>query len=116
MEWACAACGSPSGIADRYCRACGTALHTAGDAWSSPTLGASHVLQSVPHSVIVTTPDGTISYWNRGAEALFGWSADEVLGQNILTVTPSEAVVESAADIMAQLRAGATWSGEFALR
>jgi len=86
------------------------------DARSSPTLGASHILQSVPHSVIVTAPDGTITYWNRGAEALFGWSAGEVLGQNILpTVIPSEAAVVGA-DIMAQLRAGATWSGEFPLR
>jgi PAS domain S-box-containing protein len=116
MDLACAACGGLSDFADRYCRACGTALHTAVDERSSPMLGASHILQSVPHSVIVTALDGTISYWNRGAEALFGWSAREVLGQNILTLTPSEAVVESAADIMAQLRAGAIWSGEFALR
>jgi PAS domain S-box-containing protein len=116
MDLACAACGGPCSFADRYCRACGTALYTPGDERSSPTLLASHILQSVPHSVIVTTPNGTINYWNRGAEALFGWRADEVLGQNILTVTPGESMAESAADIMVQLRAGATWSGEFALR
>jgi PAS domain S-box-containing protein len=83
---------------------------------SSPTNCTSHILESVPHSVIVTAPDGAITYWNRGAEALFGWSAGEVLGQNVLTVTPSEAMVKSAADIMGQLRAGTSWSGEFALR
>lgn len=116
MNLACAACGGQCGVADRYCRACGTALHSAADERSSATISASHILQSVPHSVIVTAPDGTITYWNRAAEVLFGWSAEEVLGQNVLTITPSEAVVESAVDIMAQLRAGAMWSGEFALR
>jgi PAS domain S-box-containing protein len=77
---------------------------------------AEYILASVPYSVIVTALDGTILDWNRGAEALFGWSAGEVLGQNILTITPHEAMVEVAADIMAQLQAGATWSGEFPLR
>src|SRR4051812_16034916 len=110
MDLACAACDGQCSFADRYCRACGTALHTAGDERSSPTLSASHILQSVPHSVIVTAPNGTINYWNRGAEAMFGWPAEEVLGQNILTVTPSASMAESAADILAQLRAGATWS------
>jgi PAS domain S-box-containing protein len=88
------------------------ACDTCGGQWGF----AEHILESVPYSVIVTAPDGTIRYWNRGAEALFGRSAGEVLGQNILTVTPNEAVIELAADIMAQLQAGATWSGEFPLR
>ena len=32
-------------------------------------------------AVFVRDMDGRISYWNRGPEDLFGWTADEAVGQ-----------------------------------
>jgi len=65
---------------------------------------------------IVTDPDGTIRSWNRHAETLYGWRAGEVMGRNILDVTPTSASVAEGAEIMERLRAGETWSGDYAVR
>ncbi|HZS04187.1 MAG TPA: PAS domain S-box protein [Blastocatellia bacterium] len=74
------------------------------------------LLAAVRQAVIVTDPDGTIIYWNPFAEELYGWRADEVLGCNIIEVTPAEGRQEQAAEIMARLAAGECWSGEFEVR
>lgn len=71
------------------------------------------MLEHVSAAVIATDVDGTVVYWNRHAELLYGWSRDEALGRSIvgLTVGPVEAEVGQA--IMAQLRQGRKWEGEF---
>ncbi len=74
------------------------------------------LLGAVSEGVIVTDADWRITYWNRGAERLYGWRAEEVLGQNVLDVVPSEPSVEQAKEIMAHLAAGKSWSGEFIAR
>jgi PAS domain S-box-containing protein len=32
---------------------------------------------------VVTTPDGTVVFWNRGAETVFGYSSTEVIGRSL---------------------------------
>lgn len=71
------------------------------------------VLDAVEQAVIATNLDGTIRYWNRFAERLYGWSAEEVLGRHVGVVTPHDTSMEQAATILAQLRTGRSWSGEF---
>jgi PAS domain S-box-containing protein len=75
-----------------------------------------HLLDTVEQAVIATDMAGTITYWNRHAERLYGWSAAEATGRNILEVTPAETSHEQAAEIMSRLAAGETWSGEFNVR
>ena len=41
-------------------------------------------------AVIGCAPDGTIVSWNRAAQKLFGYSAEEIVGQNIITLTIEE--------------------------
>lgn len=41
------------------------------------------LLEAVGQAVIATRLDGTIVYWNRAAETLFGWTPAEAIGQNI---------------------------------
>lgn len=67
-------------------------------------------------AVIGTHISGEIVYWNRAAEQLYGWSADEVLGRNIVEVTPSQPSREQAAAIMGRLQLGHSWSGAFLVR
>jgi PAS domain S-box-containing protein len=76
----------------------------------------SHLLDIVEQAVIATDLTGKITYWNRHAEKLYGWAASEVLGRDIVEVTPAEASREQAAGIMSRLMAGETWSGEFDVR
>ena len=64
-------------------------------------------------AVIGTTLDGEVVYWNDAAERMYGWKAAEVLGKSIVDVTPSLNAREQAEAIMARLREGRSWSGEF---
>lgn len=74
------------------------------------------LLDAVGEAVVATRPDGAIVYWNRAAEALFGWPAKDVLGRNVVWVAPSEEAREASEAIMARMRRGETWSGVFPLR
>jgi PAS domain S-box-containing protein len=74
------------------------------------------LLDAVEEAVIATDLEGRITYWNRHAEKLYGWAADEVLGRPVVEVTPAEASGAEAGEIMSHLRAGRVWSGEFLVR
>jgi PAS domain S-box-containing protein len=73
----------------------------------------SDVLASIGAAVIVTDLDGYILYWNPAAEHLYGWTADEVDGRNIIDVTPTDQSRVAAAAIFDRLTRGETWSGSF---
>ena len=75
-----------------------------------------HLLDTVEQAVIATDTEGTITYWNRFAEQMYGWRAAEVLGRNIVEVTPAETTREQAEEVMSRLRGGASWTGEFTVR
>jgi PAS domain S-box-containing protein len=75
-----------------------------------------HLLNVVGQAVIATDLNGTITYWNHFAERLYGWPAEEAVGRNVLDVTPTDASREEGEKIMARLRIGESWSGEFQVR
>ncbi|HZR46229.1 MAG TPA: PAS domain S-box protein [Candidatus Manganitrophaceae bacterium] len=72
-----------------------------------------HLLNVVGQAVIATDLNGKVTYWNRFAEMLYGWPADEAVGRNILDLTPTETSRDEAMAIMARLKEGESWSGEF---
>lgn len=74
------------------------------------------LLDAVGQAVIATDLNGTITYWNNAAERIYGWSAAEVIGRNVLDVTPAETVHAEAASMMERLRRGERWSGEFCVK
>ena len=67
-------------------------------------------------AVIATDVGGRILYWNDQAASLYGWAAAEVLGRNILDVTPTRGSGDAAAQIMEDMRSGGEWSGEFIVK
>ncbi|MBM4400735.1 MAG: PAS domain S-box protein, partial [Crenarchaeota archaeon] len=71
------------------------------------------LLNAVGQAIVATDLEGNITYWNRAAEQLYGWQEAEVLGRNIVDVTPAETSQEQAMDIMNRLIKGEHWSGEF---
>jgi PAS domain S-box-containing protein len=74
------------------------------------------LLDAVHEAVIATDPSGIVLYWNRFAAGLYGWTAEEAVGRNILELTPAEEVVGDAQAALARLRRGEPWSGEITLR
>ena len=74
------------------------------------------LLDAINQAVIATDTAGKIAYWNGAAEALYGWSAAEVHGRDVVEVTPAKVSREEGANIMRTMAAGEIWSGVFAVR
>jgi PAS domain S-box-containing protein len=65
------------------------------------------IVESSDLAIAATTPEGTILSWNRGAEALFGYTADEIIGQNICALAPPDRF-EEVRQSLAKIQAGGT--------
>jgi phosphoserine phosphatase RsbU/P len=72
----------------------------------------SAVLESIHDSVIVTDLDGRITYWNRGAEDIFGYRAGEMLGQTPAILYPDMDPKKLAADL-SSIAAGNDYQAEW---
>lgn len=65
----------------------------------------SALIESAEDAIISKTLDGIITSWNKGAERIFGYTADEVIGQPVTILIPEGQEDEEPA-ILARLRAG----------
>jgi PAS domain S-box-containing protein len=74
------------------------------------------LLGAVQEAIIATDLDGTIVYWNPFATQLYGWSAEEVLGRNIMEIVVSNATRTHASQIMESVKKGRNWTGDFEVR
>ncbi|MFW6192269.1 MAG: CheR family methyltransferase, partial [Gemmatimonadota bacterium] len=64
-------------------------------------LGA--IVEGMHDAVVGHDPDGTITSWNEGAERLFGWDREEVLGRGVHLIVPDEREDEFASSVEAVL-------------
>lgn len=48
------------------------------------------IVASSEDAIIGRTPDGIITVWNKGAEALYGYAEDEIIGHHISALVPPE--------------------------
>src|SRR5919199_554439 len=46
------------------------------------------VVRDIPDAVVYADARGVIRFWNRGAERLFGFAADEAVGQSLDIIIP----------------------------
>ena len=63
------------------------------------------IVDSSDDAIVSKTLDGTITSWNRSAERLFGYSADEAIGQHITLIVPPDRRQEEVG-ILEKLRRG----------
>jgi PAS domain S-box-containing protein len=47
-----------------------------------PTSLEAHILQSVGHAIVAVEFEDETIYWNKAAEAVYDWRAEEVIGRN----------------------------------
>src|SRR5215203_6620983 len=65
----------------------------------------SALIESADDAIISKTLEGIITSWNAGAQRVFGYTADEVIGKPITILIPKDHEDEEPA-ILARLRAG----------
>src|SRR5215510_14532063 len=63
------------------------------------------IIESADDAIISKTLDGIITSWNQGAQRIFGYTADEVIGKPVTILIPADHEDEEPA-ILARLRAG----------
>ena len=63
------------------------------------------IIQASDDAIIGETLDGTIVSWNKGAEKVYGYKAEEIVGHSISTLVPADKTDELPG-IMKQLRRG----------
>src|SRR6478672_12369111 len=63
------------------------------------------LVESADDAIISKTLDRIITSWNKGAERIFGYTPDEVIGKSITILIPEDHEDEEPA-ILARLKAG----------
>ncbi len=70
-----------------------------------PRLMLAAIVESTDDAIISKLLDGTITSWNRAAEKLFGYTADEMIGESVLILVPPALDTEER-EIQNKVRAG----------
>lgn len=97
------------------------------DSVSSPRTGAStssqpppqlcvNILQSIGQAVYMFRPTGEVTYWNRPAESLFGYTEVEAIGSNVVDLVVDESAHGVAAKVRERISMGQCWAGQLPMK
>src|SRR5919106_1857792 len=64
------------------------------------------IVSSSTEAILSTTLDGVITSWNRGAEKLYGYPAEEVIGKSAGFLVPQQSQREEAERLLVRARSG----------
>lgn len=70
------------------------------------------LLNSVRESVLSTDLDNRVTFWNLGATRLFGYTAEEAMGQAVTSLIVPEGVEFASAEKSEALRSRGTWNAQ----
>lgn len=76
---------------------------------------SAELIDAAPAAIIVRGLDGTIRFWNHGAEEMYGWSADAALGRNIHRLLRT-GFPDSLEAVEKALETDGVWAGELTHR
>ena len=79
---------------------------------TAPAGWAEAIVAEAPEAVIAVDRDGVIRLWNRGAEALFGYTAAEALGQGLDLIVPERFRAAHWSGFRRALESGRTSGGD----
>ncbi len=48
------------------------------------------IVEGTPDAVVFSDQDGIIRFWNKGAQAIFGYTAEEAVGENLDIIVPEK--------------------------
>jgi PAS domain S-box-containing protein len=70
-----------------------------------PTLRLAAIVESSDDAIVSKDLNGIVTSWNKGAENLFGYTADEAIGQSIAILIPPDRLSEEAM-VLGRIRRG----------
>ncbi|XP_019075483.1 uncharacterized protein LOC100256793 isoform X2 [Vitis vinifera] len=76
----------------------------------------SNILQSMGQSIHIFDLNGRVIYWNRTAEKLYGYSAEEALGQQAIELLSDVQDYAIANNIVDRVSRGESWTGQFPVK
>ena len=71
------------------------------------------IVQSSHDAIVGKSLDGLITSWNPGAEQLYGYTAEEMIGRSLDVVIPSDSRAEEAAMLVLALTDAMTCNSVF---
>jgi PAS domain S-box-containing protein len=63
------------------------------------------IIESSDDAIFSKSLEGIVTSWNKGAERLFGYRAEEIIGQPVVRLIPED-LLEEETEILARLRRG----------
>jgi len=63
------------------------------------------IVESSDDAIVGKTLDGTVTTWNRGAQRMFGYSGEEIVGRSIMLIVPDDRREEES-EILSRLHQG----------
>jgi PAS domain S-box-containing protein len=70
------------------------------------------LLDNTDDAIVALDPQWYVTVWSKGAERMYGWTADEVLGRHTLEVARLEMAYEERADVRAAAAEQGRWRGD----
>ncbi|MEX2380782.1 MAG: PAS domain S-box protein [Opitutales bacterium] len=70
------------------------------------------LLDKARDAICVTDLEGRVTFWNKGAERLYGWTAAEAAGKNVSALLSSEREPENEQEVEQAIENEGEWTGE----
>src|SRR5258706_5029101 len=71
-----------------------------------------HLTEEIADAIISIDLNYIIESWNRGAESIYSWKAEEVVGKSLLEIVPSTFLTGSREECLQALATQGFWKGE----
>src|SRR5262245_26456599 len=64
------------------------------------------LVNSSDDAIFATDPEGLVLTWNRGAERMYGYSSDEMVGRSLDVLAPDERAADEMREMRRRVAAG----------